>query len=123
MSIPINGVSARLVADAELRFTPNGRPVANFRVATDDGYYDKSSGSWVKKDSSFWTCTAWGDMGENIIEYLKQGQLVIISGKVYTRTYETKEGEKRTVTEVEISDIGASLKWKPKEDSEEKVPF
>jgi single-strand DNA-binding protein len=121
--IPINGVSARLVADAELRFTPNGRPVANFRVATDDGYYDKSAGSYVKKDSSFWNCTAWGDMGENVIEYLKQGQLVIISGKVYTRTYETKEGEKRTVTEVEISDIGASLKWKPKQDNEEKVPF
>lgn len=120
--IPVNGAVARLVADPEVRFTPNGRSVANFRVATDDGYRDRSTGDWVKKDSSFWTCQAWGDMGENVVERLKQGDLVIISGKVYQRQYETTEGEKRTVTEIEISDIGPSLKWKPKV-REDEPPF
>jgi single-strand DNA-binding protein len=119
--IPINGIPARLVDDAELKFLPNGRAVANFRVATDDGYRDRTTGDWVKKESSFWGCSAYGEMGENIVDHLKKGQLVLITGKARIRQYEV-EGVKKLAPEIEVSDIGPSLKWKPKE-NEETVPF
>ena len=122
MSIPVNGIPARLVADPELKFLPNGRAVASFRVATDDGYRDRTSGEWVKKDSSFWRCDAFGELGENIVDHLKQGQLVLITGKAKARQYE-QDGVKKVSAEIEVSDIGPSLKWKPKENQQEAVPF
>lgn len=122
MSIPANGIPARLVEDPELKFLSSGRAVANFRVATDDGYYDRGTSSWVKKDSSFWTCSAYGELGENVIEKLKKGSSVLITGKAKIRQYEDKDGNKRIAAEIEVSDIGPSLKWREKE-QEQEPPF
>jgi single-strand DNA-binding protein len=112
-AIPLH-FEARLVDDAELRFTPSGTAVANFRIAASERVKDESTGEWKDSDPVFLGCTAWRDMGENVCEHLRKGDLVLITGKLKQRTYETKEGEKRTVTEVDVSNIGKSLKWKDK---------
>lgn len=105
---------ARLVNDPELRFTPNGTAVANIRVAASERTKDSTTGEWKDDNTVFLNCSIWREMGENTCEHLKQGDLVLISGKLRQRTYETKEGEKRTVTEVDVANIGKSLKWKEK---------
>lgn len=98
-----------ITADPELRFTPSGAAVAKFTVASTPRFYDKASNEWKDGDTLFLTCNAWRGMGENIAESLTKGTRVIVQGRLKQRSYETKEGEKRTVYEVEVDDIGPSL--------------
>jgi len=99
-----------LVEDPELRFTPAGQPVAKFRVASTPRYFDKTANEWKDGDSLFLTCTVWRQAAENVAESLVRGTRVIITGRLKQRSYETKEGEKRTVYELEVDEIGPSLR-------------
>ncbi len=99
-----------LVDDPELRFTPAGQPVARFRVASTPRFRDNASGEWKDGDSLYLTCNVWRQAAENVAESLQRGMRVIVSGRLRQRTYETKEGEKRTVYEVEVDDVGPSLR-------------
>jgi single-strand DNA-binding protein len=103
-------ICGNLVADPELRFTPAGQPVAKIRVASTPRYLDKSTNEWKDGDGLFLTCNIWRQMAENVAESLVRGMRVVVSGRLRQRSYETKEGEKRTVYEVEVDDIGPSLK-------------
>ena len=95
-------IAGNLVDDPELRFTPAGQPVARFR--------DNSTGEWKDGDSLFLTCNVWRQAAENVAESLTRGTRVIVSGRLRQRSYETKEGEKRTVYEVEVDEVGPSLR-------------
>jgi single-strand DNA-binding protein len=103
-------IAGNLVDDPELRFTPSGQPVAKFRVASTPRFLDKSTNEWKDGDSLFLTCNVWRQAAENVAESLTRGTRVIVSGRLRQRSYETKEGEKRTVYEVEVDDVGPSLK-------------
>ena len=103
-------IAGNLVDDPELRFTPAGQPVARFRVASTPRFRDNSTGEWKDGDSLFLTCNVWRQAAENVAESLKRGMRVIVSGRLRQRSYETKEGEKRTVYEVEVDDVGPSLR-------------
>jgi len=103
-------VVGNLVADPELRFTPAGQPVATFRIASTPRFRDNASGEWKDGDSLFLTCNVWRQAAENVAESLQRGMRVIVSGRLRQRSYETKEGEKRTVYEVEVDDVGPSLR-------------
>jgi len=103
-------VVGNLVADPELRFTPAGQPVATFRVASTPRMRDAASGEWRDGDSLFLTCNVWRQAAENVAESLQRGMRVIVTGRLKQRNYETKEGEKRTVYEVEVDDVGPSLR-------------
>jgi len=98
------------VEDPELRFTPAGQPVAKFRVASTPRYLDKSTNEWKDGDSLFLTCTVWRQAAENVAESLTRGMRVIVTGRLKQRSYETKEGEKRTVYELEVDEVGPSLR-------------
>jgi len=103
-------IAGNLVDDPELRFTPAGQPVARFRVASTPRYMDKNTNEWKDGDSLFLTCNVWRQAAENVAETLQRGMRVIVSGRLRQRSYETKEGEKRTVYEVEVDDVGPSLR-------------
>ena len=103
-------IVGNLVADPELRYTPAGQPVANFRIASTPRFHDKASGEWKDGDSLFLACNVWRQMAENCVESLQKGMRVIVTGRLRQRSYETKEGEKRTVYEVEVDDVGPSLR-------------
>jgi single-strand DNA-binding protein len=103
-------IIGNLVDDPELRFTPAGQPVARFRVASTPRFRDQASGEWKDGDSLFLTCNVWRQAAENVAESLQRGMRVIVSGRLRQRSYETKEGEKRTVYEVEADDVGPSLR-------------
>jgi single-strand DNA-binding protein len=103
-------IAGNLVDDPELRFTPAGQPVARFRVASTPRYLDKSTNEWKDGDSLFLTCNVWRQAAENVAESLTRGMRVIVSGRLRQRSYETKEGEKRTVYEIEADDVGPSLR-------------
>jgi single-strand DNA-binding protein len=103
-------IVGNLVDDPELRFTPAGQPVARFRVASTPRFRDQSSGEWKDGESLFMTCNVWRQAAENAAESLQRGMRVIVSGRLRQRSYETKEGEKRTVYEVEVDDVGPSLR-------------
>ena len=103
-------IAGNLVSDPELRFTPAGQPVATFRVASTPRFRDNASGEWKDGDSLFLTCNVWRQAAENAAESLTRGMRVIVSGRLRQRSYETKEGEKRTVYEVEVDDVGPSLR-------------
>ena len=103
-------LGGNLVDDPELRFTPAGQPVARFRVASTPRFRDNSTGEWKDGDSLFLTCNVWRQAAENVAESLQRGMRVIVSGRLRQRSYETKEGEKRTVYEVEVDDVGPSLR-------------
>lgn len=103
-------ICGNLVDDPELRFTPSGQPVAKFRIASTPRYFDKDTNEWKDGDSLFLTCNVWRQAAENVAESLVRGTRVIVSGRLRQRSYETKEGEKRTVYEVEVDDVGPSLK-------------
>ena len=103
-------ISGNLVDDPELRFTPSGQPVAKFRVASTPRFKDNQTGEWKDGDSLFLTCNVWRQAAENVAESLTRGMRVIVSGRLRQRSYETKEGEKRTVYEVEVDDVGPSLR-------------
>jgi single-strand DNA-binding protein len=99
-----------LVDDPELRFTPSGAAVANFRLASTPRYLDKSTNEWKDGESLFLTCNVWRQAAENVAESLQRGMRVIVQGRLKQRSYETKEGEKRTVYEVEVDEVGPSLR-------------
>jgi single-strand DNA-binding protein len=103
-------VVGNLVDDPQLRFTPAGQPVATFRIASTPRFLDKQSNEWKDGDSLFLTCNVWRQAAENVAESLQRGMRVIVSGRLKQRSYETKEGEKRTVYEVEVDDVGPSLR-------------
>jgi single-strand DNA-binding protein len=99
-----------LVDDPELRFTPSGAAVAKFRLASTPRTYDRTSGEWKDGESLFLTCNVWRQAAENVAESLQRGMRVIVQGRLRQRSYETREGEKRTVFEVEVDEVGPSLK-------------
>ena len=99
-----------LVNDPELRFTPSGAAVAKFTVASTPRYLDKNTNEWKDGDSLFLNCQIWRQAAENVAESLTRGMRVIVSGKLKQRSYETKEGEKRTSIEVDVEDIGPALR-------------
>lgn len=99
-----------LVADPELRYTPSGQAVATFRMASTPRTYDRQANEWKDGDSVFMSVTVWRQAAENVCESLQRGMRVIVNGRLKQRSYETKEGEKRTVYEVEAEDVGPSLK-------------
>jgi single-strand DNA-binding protein len=103
-------IVGNLVADPELRFTSSGQPVATFRVASTPRIRDAATNEWKDGDSLFLTCNVWRQAAENVAESLQRGMRVIVSGRLRQRSYETKEGEKRTVYEVEVDDVGPSLR-------------
>ena len=99
-----------LVDDPELRFTPSGAAVAKFRVASTPRYLDKTTNEWKDGERLFLQCQIWRQAAENVAESLTKGMRVILSGRLKQRSYETKEGEKRTVFEVEVDEVGPSLR-------------
>lgn len=103
-------VVGNMVADPELRFTPSGAAVASFRIASTPRVYDRQSNEWKDGDSLFLTCNVWRQYAENVAESLQKGMRVIVTGRLKQRSYETREGEKRTVFEVEVDDVGPALK-------------
>ena len=100
-----------LPADCELRFTPNGAAVANFIIASNSRTFDKQSNSWKDQEPLFLRCNIWRQPAENAAESLTKGTRVIATGRLRQRSYETKQGEKRTVMELEVDEIGPSLKF------------
>ncbi|WP_328989825.1 single-stranded DNA-binding protein [Kribbella sp. NBC_01245] len=99
-----------LVDDPELRFTPSGAAVANFRIASTPRTYDRQTGEWKDGDSLFLSCSVWRQAAENVAESLQRGMRVIVQGRLKSRTYETREGEKRTVFEIDVDEVGPSLR-------------
>ncbi len=103
-------IVGHLVADPELRFTPSGQAVATFRVASTPRYRDQQTGEWKDGESLFLTCNVWRQAAENVAESLQRGMRVIVQGRLKQRSYETREGEKRTILEIEVDEVGPSLR-------------
>ena len=104
-------VVGNLTADPELRFTPSGAAVANFTVAATPRTFDRQSGEWKDGDALFMRCNVWRQAAENVAETLTRGMRVMVSGRLRQRSFETREGEKRTVVELEVDEVGPSLKY------------
>lgn len=104
-------VIGNLTADPELRFTPSGAAVANFTVASTPRTFDKNSQEWKDGEALFLRCSIWRQAAENVAETLVRGSRVIVSGRLKQRSFETKEGEKRTVVELDVDEIGPSLRY------------
>src|SRR3954452_13876017 len=104
-------VVGNLTDDPELRFTPSGAAVANFTVASTPRILDKATNEWKDGDALFLRCSVWRQAAENVAESLQRGGRVIVTGRLRQRSYETKEGEKRTVVELEVDEIGPSLRY------------
>jgi single-strand DNA-binding protein len=109
--LPEITIAGTLVADPELRFTPTGAAVASFTVAANDRRYDKTTGEWVDKGATFLRCSVWRQAAENLTESLTKGARVLLTGVLRQRDWETPDGEKRYGFDVEVTEIGASLKW------------
>ena len=103
-------IIGNLTADPELRFTPSGAAVANFTIASTPRQFDRQSNEWKDGETLFMRCSVWRDAAENVAESCQRGMRVIVSGRLKSRSYETKEGEKRTVYEIEVDEVGPSLK-------------
>lgn len=104
-------VVGNLTADPELRFTPAGAAVANFTVASTPRTFDRQSNEWKDGDALFMRCNIWREAAENVAESLTRGARVVVTGRLRQRSYETREGEKRTVVELEVDEIGPSLRY------------
>ncbi|MBM4635235.1 single-stranded DNA-binding protein [Rhodococcus hoagii] len=104
-------VIGNLTADPELRFTPAGAAVANFTVASTPRTFDRQTNEWKDGEALFLRCNIWREAAENVAESLTRGSRVIVSGRLKQRSYETREGEKRTVVELEVDEIGPSLRY------------
>jgi single-strand DNA-binding protein len=104
-------VVGNLTADPELRFTPAGAAVANFTVASTPRTFDKASGEWKDGEALFLRCSIWRQYAENVAESLTRGMRVVVEGRLRQRSFETKEGEKRTVIEMEVDEVGPSLRY------------
>ncbi len=103
-------VIGNLVDDPELRFTPSGAPVANFRIASTPRTFDRQTNDWKDGDTLFLACAVWRQAAENVAESLQKGMRVIVQGRLKSRQYETREGEKRTVFEIDVEEVGPSLR-------------
>ncbi len=104
-------IVGNLTNDPELRFTPSGAAVASFTVASTPRFLDKSTNEWKDGDALFLRCSLWRQAAENAAESLQRGYRVIVTGRLKQRSFETKEGEKRTVIEIDVDEIGPSLKY------------
>lgn len=104
-------VVGNLTDDPELRFTPSGAAVANFTVASTPRFLDKQTNEWKDGDALFLRCNIWRQAAENCAESLQRGMRVVVQGRLKQRSYETKEGEKRTVYELEVDEVGPSLRY------------
>jgi single-strand DNA-binding protein len=104
-------VVGNLTDDPELRFTPSGAAVANFTVASTPRNFDKNTNEWVDGEAMFLRCSIWRQAAENVAESLQRGMRVVVHGRLKARSYETREGEKRTVFEIDVEEIGPSLKF------------
>jgi single-strand DNA-binding protein len=104
-------IIGNLTDDPELRFTPSGAAVAKFRVASTPRFMDRASGEWKDGEPLFLACNIWRDAAEHVAESLQRGTRVIVTGRLRQRSYETREGEKRTVIELEVDEIGPSLRY------------
>jgi single-strand DNA-binding protein len=107
--IPLT-VVGNLTADPELRFTPSGAAVANFTVASTPRQFDRQTNEWKDQETLFLNCSVWRQAAENAAESLQRGMRVIVQGRLKARSYETREGEKRTVFEIDVEEVGPSLK-------------
>jgi single-strand DNA-binding protein len=104
-------VVGNLVDDPELRFTPSGAAVANFRIASTPRTFDRQTNEWKDGDALFLSCSVWRQAAENVAESLQKGMRVVAQGRLKARSYETREGEKRTVMELDVEEVGPSLKY------------
>src|SRR5664279_4061509 len=104
-------VIGNLTGDPELRFIQSGAAVVNFTVASTPRTFDRQSNEWKDGDTLFMRCSVWRDAAENVAESLQRGTRVLVSGRLRSRSYETKEGEKRTVVEMEVDEVGPSLRY------------
>ncbi len=104
-------VVGNLVDDPELRFTPSGAAVANFRIASTPRTFDRQSNEWKDGEALFLTCSVWRQAAENVAESLQKGMRVVVQGRLKSRQYETREGERRTVFEIDVDEVGPSLKY------------
>lgn len=104
-------IVGNLVAAPELRYTPSGAAVTNFRVASTPRRFDSQANQWVDGEALFLTCNIWRQAAENVANSLTKGDRVIVTGRLRQRSYDTREGEKRTVFEVEVDDVGPSLRY------------
>ena len=104
-------VVGNLTADPELRFTPSGAAVANFTVASTPRMFDRQTNEWKDGEALFMRCNVWRQAAENVAESLTRGARVVVTGRLKQRSYETREGEKRTVIELEVDEIGPSLRY------------
>lgn len=102
-------ISGNVTADPELRFTPSGIAVANFTVASTPRSFDKATNEWADGDAIFMRCTVWRAAAENVAESLRRGDRVIVTGRLRSNTFETREGDKRTSLELQVDEVGASL--------------
>ncbi|WP_296604838.1 single-stranded DNA-binding protein [Nocardioides sp.] len=102
-------VVGNLVDDPELRFTPSGAAVANFRIASTPRTFDRQTNEWKDGEALFLSCSVWRQAAENVAESLQRGMRVIVQGRLKQRSYETREGEKRTVVELEVDEVGPAL--------------
>lgn len=104
-------IVGNLVNDPEIRYTASGAAVANMTIASTPRSFDKQTNKWVDQDALFMRCSIWRNAAENAAESLRKGTRVVVTGRLKSRSYETREGEKRTVIELEVEEIGASLKF------------
>jgi len=104
-------IIGNLTNDPELRFTPSGAAVANFTVASTPRQFDRQSNEWKDGETLFMRCSVWREAAENVAESLLRGMRVVVTGRLKSRSYETKEGEKRTVIELEVDEVGPSLRY------------
>ena len=104
-------VVGNLVADPELRFTPSGAAVANFRIASTPRTFDRQTNEWKDGEALFLACSVWREAAENVAESLTKGMRVVVQGRLTQRSYETREGEKRTVMELQVDEVGPSLRY------------
>lgn len=104
-------VIGNLTADPELRFTPSGAAVSNFTVASTPRHFDKTANEWVDAETMFMRCAVWREAAEYVAESLKKGMRVIVQGRLKCRTYEDKAGEKRTSWELDVEEVGPSLRY------------
>ena len=108
---PYITITGNLTADPELRFTPSGAPVANFTVAHTPRTFDKNRNEWQDGEPMFLNCSVWRDAAEHVAESLQKGMRVIVCGKLKSRSYEAKDGSRRTVFEIEVEEVGPSLRF------------
>jgi single-strand DNA-binding protein len=111
VSLPQVTIVGTVVADPELRFAPSGSAVTNFRVAANERRKDKTTGEWVDGSATFTTCNVWRQQAENVAQTFARGMRVFVTGRLKQREFETREGEKRTVFELEVDECGPTLAY------------